>query len=217
MSGSDEPAKGSAKERARLRAATWYAKNKAKALESCRQYREANAAAIKEQKRLAYLRSREDPEFQARLKAYAENTRESKAAYDRVYRQKNAAKLSALKLVWREANASLIRAVKSSYKARRRTKLASGDGSRLVGEWLARVVKVCVWCQSSCEEDFHIDHFHPLAKGGEHRVANLVISCPACNVRKNSLLPADFCARQGFDLDEVERRRESSAPALCPG
>lgn len=196
-----------AREAARLRAAAWYAQNKQRAAEAARAYREANDVRIKEQKRAAYLRERDDPSFQAKVAAQTEKAKATKPAYDREYRTKNSEKLSQIKAAWRAQNCDLIRAVKASYKARRRAQVGAGDSSKDVQNWLSKTPKICLWCEVSCEDGYHIDHFYPLARGGEHRVLNLAIACPTCNVKKSALMPEEFCARNGLNFSEINSQR----------
>ncbi len=53
----------------------------------------------------------------------------------------------------------------------------------------------CWWCQKKLKAVWHVDHRIPLSKGGEHGPANIVISCPTCNVRKNAMMPWEFAGR----------------------
>lgn len=43
---------------------------------------------------------------------------------------------------------------------------------------------ICVYCNKHFNR-LTIDHFIPLSKGGEHRVANLIVCCQSCNSSKN--------------------------------
>jgi 5-methylcytosine-specific restriction endonuclease McrA len=196
------------KEKNRLRRMVRYAENKEREREAMRAYRIKNAEAIKAHKQLAYLKQREDPAFIKRLREYSAANKAEKREYDRHYRLVNAEKLDQLKQLWRADNADLVRAAKSTYKAKRRAKVRAGDSSKQVKEWLEKVEKVCTWCGDACEADFHIDHIYPLATGGEHRVTNLCIACPSCNIRKSALPPEEFCTRMGFNFTAIiERHR----------
>lgn len=48
-------------------------------------------------------------------------------------------------------------------------------------------------------EEFHLDHSVPRDMGGENSYENLVVSCPACNLRKSGKIEFEF-------LDPVLRR-----------
>lgn len=60
-------------------------------------------------------------------------------------------------------------------------------------QWRARKANTCHWCKRKCKTgDCHSDHVVPLARGGEHGLDNLVISCAACNHKKNCKPPEVF-------------------------
>lgn len=52
--------------------------------------------------------------------------------------------------------------------------------------------KRCFYCAAPLRGKYHIDHLIPLAKGGKHVDGNIVIACPACNLRKGAKREADF-------------------------
>jgi 5-methylcytosine-specific restriction endonuclease McrA len=58
--------------------------------------------------------------------------------------------------------------------------------------WRTKRPVTCYWCgKKNPGTECHADHVIPLRKGGAHSLANLVISCAACNRRKHdALLPA---------------------------
>lgn len=45
---------------------------------------------------------------------------------------------------------------------------------------------LCVICNTSVAEKYHVDHIFPLSKGGKHEPSNIQILCPSCNVRKSN-------------------------------
>lgn len=49
----------------------------------------------------------------------------------------------------------------------------------------------CAYCGCT-PVNYHVDHFIPRAKGGADKMANLVLSCPPCNLAKKDKLPEDF-------------------------
>ena len=52
-----------------------------------------------------------------------------------------------------------------------------------------------------------IDHWIPLAHGGRHSRYNFVLSCVACNHKKDNLIPADEeVAEVATDLEEIRGR-----------
>lgn len=50
----------------------------------------------------------------------------------------------------------------------------------------------CYWCGCRLGPDYHMDHIVPISKGGRNIVANIVASCPACNLKKHAKMPNDF-------------------------
>ena len=45
---------------------------------------------------------------------------------------------------------------------------------------------LCVICNTSVADKYHVDHIFPLSKGGKHEPSNIQILCPSCNVRKSN-------------------------------
>lgn len=50
----------------------------------------------------------------------------------------------------------------------------------------------CVYCKVPVGFDFQFDHRQPIARGGEHRWANLAVCCKGCNVRKGQLSDTEY-------------------------
>lgn len=46
----------------------------------------------------------------------------------------------------------------------------------------------CWWCQNPLTSH-HVDHRFPIKHGGEHKLSNLVLACPSCNLRKQAKMP----------------------------
>jgi 5-methylcytosine-specific restriction endonuclease McrA len=49
----------------------------------------------------------------------------------------------------------------------------------------------CRWCRLPVGFDFHVDHIHPLARGGAMALYNLCISCSRCNRLRGKLTEAE--------------------------
>lgn len=98
---------------------------------------------------------------------------------------------------WRENNREryLLQA-RATAEARRARKMAADDGtvtSAALTRCLERQKYRCWWCSRKLTRS-HIDHRIPLSRGGEHTIANIVMSCSQCNVRKNSKMPWEMKA-----------------------
>lgn len=98
---------------------------------------------------------------------------------------------------WVKANPEKRRAISHSYKARRRAQEAGGISSGALLAWTQGQPKVCYWCAAKCADDFHVDHYQPLARGGKHEADNLVIACGTCNRRKSARDPYEFAVQVG--------------------
>lgn len=51
---------------------------------------------------------------------------------------------------------------------------------------------ICMKCGKNVRKDFHVDHIHPISKGGpEWDLSNLELSCPTCNLKKGGKLEGE--------------------------
>lgn len=196
----------------RIKNSEKYHANPEKLLAQQKEYRANNAEKVREQAKANRLKNRDallagkkayyervklDPEWQKREAEKRLANREKKREYDKQYAVLNSAKKVEAANVWRKENPDRRKAIVFAYDGRRRTQKEQGDSTAEIREWIKAVKKVCYWCGDKCANDYHIDHYQPLSKGGEHRVSNLVIACPTCNLRKNAKDPLEFAASMG--------------------
>lgn len=146
------------------------------------------------EKRDAYYRQKNTPEFQEKRSAYAAKTKKQKSEYDRARHLANAEKIKDRVRKWIKENPDRRRAITFNYDSRRRAWKRGGTTGKQIADWLMTQVKKCKWCGVECQNDFHVDHVIPLSKGGKHEIANFAISCPTCNLRKNAKMPEEFLA-----------------------
>lgn len=179
------------------KARSYYRNNKEKVLASGAKYRTNHADKVKTRKRAAYQKIKDDPKLKAYRRAYASERKDEKREYDRRYRARREDHLKGLKAVWLVANAEKVKTIKQAYKARRRAWEKDGDSTLAIFLWKSSVAKVCYWCDNPKPAKIHVDHYQPLARGGAHRVANLVIACSVCNQKKNSRDPYEFANSVG--------------------
>ena len=64
----------------------------------------------------------------------------------------------------------------------------------------------CPYCSRKVTETLHLDHIHPLSKGGLNVTENLVYCCANCNLKKSDKGVFQFCKEQGFDYEKVCNR-----------
>lgn len=159
--------------------------------------RAKNQEKIKALKKVQYERAKSDPEWQERQRLAREANKEAKRDYDRNYRAANAEKMNVRRKKWAENNPERQAIIRRTYKHRRRAKVAEGDPIEVLREWELGARKVCYWCGAKCRSIYHVDHYVPLARGGRHEVANLVIACPPCNLRKSARDPYEFAVTVG--------------------
>lgn len=135
---------------------------------------------------------------------YAKN-REHKKAYAREYHKNNREKANDTYRRWREHNRKRYRELSrrwakehsenlriNSRRRRARKKQVAGDHT---AQDIKRIYKKqkgkCLYCDRKVD-NYHVDHFVPLVLQGKNSPDNLVISCPECNLSKNSIHPFDW-------------------------
>lgn len=90
------------------------------------------------------------------------------------------------------------KAVRKNNKHKRRSIERQGDVTNKQLLELEQNAKTCYWCNKSLKnKQIHIDHYVPLAKGGEHTLSNLVVSCNKCNMSKCAKDPLLFANSLG--------------------
>jgi hypothetical protein len=128
--------------------------------------------------------------------AHYQRNKEARLQYGKEYRERNREKFTQWMADWRAANPERSRASKRASQSRRRASMQGVSNGELVA-WTALQPKVCHWCAKDCAEQFHVDHYEPLARGGKHEISNLVISCQFCNLSKKCRDPYAFAASLG--------------------
>lgn len=184
-------------EKARALRRGYYDANKELVLATNSKSRAKHDEKVKAHKKAVYLREKDRPDFIAKIRLRTASRKDEKFRYDREYRARKATHLTVIHKAWRAKNPDKVRAIRFSYDARRRQQVLGGDSTREVHKWERAALKVCHWCGAQCLGDYHIDHYEPLSKGGKHAVANLVIACPRCNLKKNAKDPYEFAASLG--------------------
>ena len=153
--------------------------------------------------------------YSSSCKSYYDNNKEKCLAASRLWKELNPGKVSASSKAYSAANSdkiaencrlwALANPERISDRDRRyRAKKLSAKGSHS-----AEDVKVIFQSQrgicASCPEKlikhgknrYHIDHIHPLSKGGCNDKYNLQCLCPDCNRRKSAKDPLDWAKENG--------------------
>ena len=67
----------------------------------------------------------------------------------------------------------------------------------------------CAYCEERLRfEDCHLDHIHPVNKGGLTIPSNCLLVCARCNSQKSALPLRVFCKDAGLDFEKVVVRLE---------
>ena len=67
----------------------------------------------------------------------------------------------------------------------------------------------CAYCEERLFfEDCHLDHIHPINKGGFTIESNCILVCASCNGRKGALSLRAFCKEADLDFEKVVTRLE---------
>jgi 5-methylcytosine-specific restriction endonuclease McrA len=183
----------------------YYAKNK----DAIRE-REKDSSIIS--KRKYYEKVKADKEWQEKQKKLREENKEKKKLYDKEYNLKNkdSKKEWAIKYYsknkdskikyaknWVKENKDKRSVISANYKAKRRSKTECGVSTQELLKWKESQPKICYWCNIKCDDEYHIDHYVPLSKGGKHEISNLVISCKRCNLTKQAKDPYEYASSVG--------------------
>lgn len=87
---------------------------------------------------------------------------------------------------------------------RRKAQMRKSTAHQLTGKQVRRRFAEfdhrCAYCGS--EGDLHIEHVHPISKGGIHALSNIVPACQSCNYRKHTSEVGQWYRAQPFFTDQ---------------
>lgn len=152
-----------------------------------RAYRGTNSETINANRRLAYV---VDPApHRARSKVYADmhplRRRESARRWLRANKDK--VRDRHMREYYADIQESRARSRNRYHVRRSITKY--GISWSMLQAWVDAMPKLCFYCETNCAKQFHVDHFVPLARGGQHVLTNLRIACSHCNLVKGASIP----------------------------
>jgi len=82
-------------------------------------------------------------------------------------------------------------------RAKRRARLLEAEGAYTATDVRKQYAKQrgrCFWCKEEVGDDYHVDHYVPLSRGGSNWPSNIRIACSSCNLSKHDKLPEEFRA-----------------------
>lgn len=151
----------------------------------------------------AHEQYRRDPEVQQRYteqaRAWVAANPEAKRAKDARWYAANTERVRANNARWRAAHPETVRIQRrariSRYRARKRGATSElFTVAELYALWADADAWACIYCGAPWE---HIEHFVPLARGGDHALWNLFPACAECNLSKSARDPYEFLRSRG--------------------
>ncbi len=141
-------------------------------------------------------------------------------------RAKNIDKEREAALKWRHDNIERARANDAAWRKnnpekarlkdqkRRAVKLDAARGLPITKDHIDRLIAyqsgLCAYCNGSLGNDYHMDHFVPLAKDGQHSTDNIVLACRSCNLKKGAKDPLQFIESSASNPKKFTESREQS-------
>lgn len=185
------------REKVRARAKDWRVNNPEKAKERSRLYYEEHKQEALE--RVSKWREKNPDLYQAQLERrkqrYADNI-EMERQRNRQYYQEHKEDIKEYVAKWCKDNPEMRGAQSRNYRARK----YNAGGSHTADDIQERIEEqgyMCFYCSHPLEDDYHVDHYYPLAKGGSNDAENIVIACPSCNMAKSDKDPDEFMEQIG--------------------
>lgn len=152
---------------------------------------------------------------------------EETLAYNRVWRRANLARVYGYDRAWKRKHRDVYlkgrrRRYLQDVEARRyeakRWKQTNPDKARL--QWKVRQARkrsaegkhsssditelyetqhgLCAYCGIRLFDEYHVDHMHPLSKGGSNWPENLALACEFCNLSKSDKLLSEWEGLRGW-------------------
>lgn len=142
---------------------------------------------------LANARKRKalDPEaWRAKEHEYDRRYREShpNAAHEKYLRSKT--RHQELMRKWRKENPVATRTSTARYRARKNGAVGTHTAEDVALQ-MSMQCGLCYWCGAKLDQ-YEVDHFFPISKGGGDGPDNIVVACVPCNRSKHAKQPEDF-------------------------
>lgn len=184
-----------------------YNKNKENILSKNKVYRDKNKEEISERRKASRTERKEELSVKKREYYQKNKTRmlevnrlsrlknkEKIAEYDKLRYKRDKEKIQTRQKSWDKTEKGII--CKKRNKANRRLREGDKISSKDTQLFLKQSNNKCYWCDTVINtknsKSYHLDHYIPLAKGGENSIQNIVLSCPSCNLSKGAKDPIEF-------------------------
>lgn len=156
------------------------------------EYYKNNRKKVLEQKREYYKDNREQ-KLESKSKYYKDNLEKR-----RKYLEDNREKVAERNRKWKKENPEKIRAYKANRRARKQGVLTEIDIQTSAAYRIAINNDPCFYCGTAKAKEYQVDHYFPIAKGGDDRWYNLVRACQPCNGSKHAKCGTYFMLMKGF-------------------
>jgi len=177
-------------EKKRINNSAWAKANPDKVKEAQKTYRKKHA------KKIAAYRAAHYEEEKVRNAAWQRDHPEAGKAWSAAHPEKRRAYVDK----WQKAHPEAGRIGTHNYRSRKKSnggKLSLGLAKRLLVHQKNR----CSVCKTSLKKHgYHMDHVVPLFRGGKNIDSNIQLTCPKCNLEKNSKDPIEFMQSRGYLL-----------------
>lgn len=184
------------KERARLKTKSWRERNKDRDLQNARNWRAKNRAKM----RLYSKRHRDkDPEARrAACRTWYQKNAEGERQKSLTWRRNNLERARASARKWVADNPEQVAILARTRRARKKKNGGTHTIEDLRAIFGAQNGK-CAYCRVRLtDQNKHVDHIVPLARGGGNDRTNLQFLCSACNQSKSHKDPLTFCRQIGL-------------------
>jgi 5-methylcytosine-specific restriction endonuclease McrA len=171
--------------RIKTQRAEYYLLNRAAHSAKMKIYNAANKDKISATNKARYRENHN--ELLRKQRADREANREEFIEKRRRHYEVNKAHEAASHKLWCLAN----RERQAAHRQNRRAREQQADGrftTQDVLDLYARQQGRCAYCQIQFQNNFHVDHVIPLAKGGTNWPSNLALACAFCNLSKGHKL-----------------------------
>lgn len=175
-----------------------------------------------EKKRAAdrQYRSEHIEKVRAKDREYTRTHRSENVIRSREWRANNPEAANAISRAWAARNPERKAVVGRNNKAKRK----AVSGKHTLAD-IARLFELqnglCVGCNAVLipkgKGKYHVDHIHPISKGGSNGPENLQLLCPPCNFSKNAGMPARSRPSRIFTAGSMPRSIRGSTRCELAG
>lgn len=155
-----------------------------------KRWREENADKIKAYQAVTNAKDHPTERMRRWRAKNGDKNREANTELKRNWREANLERHKEVRRVWEQENRELL----LTYSAKRRTQTSTGRLSRgLVALLLEEQGSKCPYCFGAISKSrYSMDHYMPLALGGDHHDWNIQLTCGPCNSSKRDKHPDRF-------------------------